>query len=195
MADAFLWDTCVIYRWLGNPDAPYVDHIQEHLHDLEASQAEVYISTISLAEIRPSSMGRSGLSPTQLLSTVSKSFKMIDTTPDIMSLAGYLRDREYKQVDGPEDKAASRVLGLGDAIHLATAVALREEFGVQSLSLHTFDEGKRKDGEIGKRTVPIIGFHNWCRNTNDDEEIQKVLSIPRTKPVHPKCKIPNTKAS
>jgi predicted nucleic acid-binding protein len=193
MSGAFLWDTCVIYRFLGNPDADYLDHIQKFLSECDAGQIEIFISTISLAEIRPSSMGRSGLTPSQVLASVSKSFKMVDTSPDIMSLAGYLRDQTYRHVELTDAKAPPRILGLGDSIHLATAVALREEFGVQNLTLHTFDEGKRRDGESGKKTVPIDGFQNWCRGIEGDEEIQKVLSTPRSKPVHPSCQLPKSK--
>jgi hypothetical protein len=192
MAGAFLWDSCVIYRWFNGLDADYADHIEKFLEEAAAKQTELFLSTITLAEIRPSNMGHSGLTPVQLLASMSKSFQLIDTSPDIMSFAGYLRDRKYRQVDGPDDRAASRDLSLGDAIHLATAVVLKEEFGVQGLKLHTFDQGRKREGETGKRTVPIDGFQNWCRDLNEDEEVQKVIEIPRTKPVHPQCPLPKT---
>lgn len=191
-SNAFLWDTCVIYRWFNGQPPEYVDHIQSYLKELEEKKCEVYVSTITLAEIAPSKMGKSGLTTSQVLASMSKSFILIDTSPDIMSLAGHLRDQTYQHVDGPDEKAAKRHLSLGDSIHLATAVALREEFGVQNLSLHTFDEGKKRDGESGKKTVPIIGYHNWCRGCEVDEEVQKVISISRSKPVHPLCPLPKT---
>ncbi|GGL60744.1 hypothetical protein GCM10011392_13970 [Wenxinia marina] len=189
---SLLWDTCVLYRWLnaGTPD--YTDHLKAYLDDLNAGRVDIYLSTISLAEIRPSKIGRSALTPAQVISSINKSFKYVDPSPDIMSLAGYLRDQRYRQVDGPDERASSRELSLGDSIHLATAVSLREEFGVQNLSLHSFDEGKKRDGETGQKAVPIVGFHNWCRDTKDDDEIQKVLSIPKSKPVHPSCPLPKT---
>ncbi len=188
--NAFLWDTCLVYRWFNGRPPEYVDHIEKFLEEAKGTKSEIYVSTVTLAEIAPSKMGKSGLSPGQVLASMSKSFILFDTTPDIMSLAGYLRDQRYRHVDGPENKAATRQLSLGDSIHLATAVALKEEFGVQNLSLHTFDEGKKRDGESGKKTVPIIGFQNWCRDCQNDEEIQKVISLQRTKPVHPQCPLP-----
>lgn len=187
---AILWDTCVIYRWFNGIPPEYVDHIQAFLDELEASQCEIYISTLTLAEIAPSKVQKTGHTPSQVLASMSKAFIQIDTSPDIMSLAGYLRDQNYRPVDVPENKAVPRPLGLGDSIHLATAVFLREELGVQNLILHSFDEGKKRSGETGKRSVPILGFQNWCRDCHDDEEIQKVISVPRTKPVHPSCPLP-----
>lgn len=187
---AYLWDTCIVYRWFNGVPPEYVDHIQKFLEDIASKNCEVYISTVTLAEISPKKMGKTGLTPTQVITSMSKSFIQVDTSPDIMSLAGHLRDQTYRHVDGPDEKAPSRLLSLGDSIHLATGIALREEFGVQNLTLHSFDEGKRRDGETGKKTVPIVGFHNWCRDCEDDEEIQKAIAIPKSKPVHPQCKIP-----
>jgi hypothetical protein len=186
---AFLWDACVLYRWLNEKPAEYIDHIGKYLEEAPGTVG-LYVSTITLAEIRPSAVNREGLTPSQVLAGISGSFVLIDTSPDIMSLAGYLRDRTYRHIDGPADRAPGRPLGTGDAIQLATAVALREEYGVQNLTLHTFDEGKKKDGIEGKRGVPIIGFENWCRDCVDDEEVQKVISVPRKKPVHPSCPLP-----
>lgn len=187
---AYLWDACILYRWLNGQPPEYLDHIEKHLDEASSGSVDIYISTITLAEIKPSNMGKSGLTPSQVISNISSSFVYIDTTPDIMSLAGYLRDQTYQHVDGPITRAATRPLGLGDSIQLATAVALREEFGVQNLTLHTFDEGKRKDGEEGKKCVPLIGLENWCRECAKDEEVQRVLSVPRKKPDHPSCPLP-----
>lgn len=189
--NAYLWDSCVLYRWLNGTPNDYVDHIGKYLEEAKLGKVELYISTITLAEIRPSAVSRSGFSPIQILSEISSSFILIDTSPDIMSLAGYLKDQTYQSVDGPIKDAAKRPLGTGDAIQLATAIALREEFGVQNLTLHTFDEGKRKDSVDGK-SVPLIGYQNWCRGCANDEEVQKVIAIPRKKPDHPLCPLPKT---
>ena len=194
-ANALLWDTCVVYRWFNGIPPEYVDHIEKYLEDSASGKCDIYISTVTLAELRPSTVHKTGMSPSQVLSAMSKSFLLVDTTPDIMSLAGYLRDQKFRQIAVPESKSASRNLSLGDSIHLATAVALREEFGVQDLSLHSFDQGKSRDGETGKKTVPIVGFESWCRDCSSDEEIQKVISLPRKKPEHPLCPLPKTKAN
>lgn len=189
-SQSLLWDTCIIYRWFNGNPAAYTDHIQQFLKDAEERKVEIFISTISLAEIGPSKMGKSGLNPRQVVGSMSKSLVFVDPTPDIMSLAGHLRDQTYRHMEGPADTAPVRPLSLGDSIHLATAVALREEFGVQNLTLHTFDEGKSRSSETGKKTVPMIGFQNWCRGCENDEEVQKVIDLSRSKPVHPLCPLP-----
>ena len=189
-SESILWDTNILYRWFQPEGTDYVDHIKKYLEESALGEVDIYISTITLAEIRPSAISKIGMSPLQVLSAISASFIPIDTSPDIMSLAGYLRDQRYREINVPESKASSRPLGTGDAIHLATAVALREEFGVQNLTLHSFDEGKSKSTEEGSKTVPILGFEKWCRDCADDEEIQKVISVPKKKPEHPACPLP-----
>lgn len=191
-SSALLWDTCVVYRWFNGIPREYLDHIEKYLEESDIGKREIYISTITLAEIRPSAVGKTGLSPNQVLSAMNKSFVLVDPTPDIMSLAGHLRDQKFRHTSMPDSKAAHRTLSLGDSVHLSTAVALREEFGVQGLSLHSFDQGKSKDAETGKKTVPIVGFESWCRDCSDDEEIQKVINLPRKKPEHPLCPLPKT---
>jgi len=185
-----LWDTCVLYRFLNGHPPEYLDHLEEWLKELSAGKTQIFLSTVALAEIRPSRVKDTGKTPAQIVNAISAAFRFVAPTSDIMSLAGYLRDQRYRQTDGPEDRAADRVLSLGDSIHLATGVALREEFGVQELILHSFDEGKNKGGESGKRNVPIVGFHNWCRDLQGDEEVQKVLELTIKKPDHPSCKLP-----
>jgi hypothetical protein len=165
------------------------------LTDAGEGKVDIFVSTISLAEIGPSKMGKSGLRPIEVLNSISKAIVLVDPTPDIMSVAGHLRDQTYRLIGEPETTAPKRNLSLGDSIHIATAIALREEFGVQNLVLHTFDEGKSKDSEIGKKTVPIIGFQNWCRDCGNDEEVMKAIEIKRGKPEHPSCPLPRPKSS
>lgn len=191
-SSSLLWDTCILYRWLNGEPIDWLDHIEAHLKDMQAGKTDIFVSTTVLAEIRASKVRETGKSPLQIVQAVSSAFKFVPPSPDIMSLAGHMRDQVYVQVDGPEERASSRELSLGDAIHLATGIALQEEYGVQNLVVHSFDEGKRRDGQTGKRTVPMVGFHNWCRTNADDEEVQRALSLKITKPVHTSCDLPTT---
>ncbi|MEW2911442.1 hypothetical protein [Leisingera sp. JC11] len=188
-----LWDTCVLYRWLTRSPADYVDHIEAHIADAEAGKAEIFISSISLAELRPSRVADSSETPAGLLTKLGAFISVVDTIPDIMSIAGCLRDNRYVcSTDGPKVAERKRELTLGDAIQLATAIWMREYAGVQDLELHTFDNGKSKNsGESGgKRAVPMLDFHNWCKGLDDVEVVQLAREIKRKKPDHPLHPIP-----
>lgn len=186
----FFWDACVLYRFLSKRPSDYVDHISAYVADAESGRVKIYMASITLAELRPSIVNLNGETPAGIMNRLCSFAIMIDTSPDIMSLAGLLKDNKYIcSTDGPNAKERTRPLSTGDAIQLATAVDLRESWGVQGLVMHTFDEGKRSSTEEGK-TVPMIGFHNWCKGLEDNEKVGLVRDLKRTKPVHASCPLP-----
>ena len=94
-----------------------------------------------------------------------------------MRLASELRSVIYTKTGG------ERRLHTPDAIHLASALALTETYGVELEAFHTFDSGKRRDPE-GKG-VPLLGFETWCEQCKTDPVARRVIEMSRTKPVHP----------
>lgn len=185
------WDACVLYRFLRKEPTAFVDHISAYVADAEAGRVKIYMASITLAELRPSIVNLKGETPASIINRLCSFAVMIDTSPDIMSLAGILKDNKYIcSTDSPKSKERSRPLSTGDAIQLASAVELRESWGVQGLVMHTFDEGGRSSKQDGK-TVPMIGFHNWCKGLEGNEKVELVRELKRTKPVHKSCPLPN----
>ncbi|MEL7405301.1 MAG: hypothetical protein AAGJ89_17885 [Pseudomonadota bacterium] len=185
------WDSCILYRFLRGKPLEYVDHIKMHVEDCEAGKTKIYISSVALAELRPSVVGMSGHSPASIVSQMCAFAVAIDASPNIMSFAGALKDNKFVcSTDHPKADERLRPLSTGDAIQLATAVSLREHWGVIGLEFHTFDEGKRASKEDGGKTVPMIGFHNWCEGLDHKEEVSLVREMKRSKPEHPLCPLP-----
>lgn len=185
------WDSCVLYRFLKNEPAEYTDHIAAFVKDAEEGRVKVHMASIALAELRPSIVNLAAESPVQIINRLCSFATMIDTSPDIMSLAGVLKDKRYVCGTDHENAAErARPLSTGDAIQLAAAIDLRESWGVQGLEFHTFDEGKRSSKEDGGRTVPMIQFHNWCKGLESDPEVNLVKEMKRTKPIHQSCPLP-----
>ncbi len=183
-----LWDTCVLYRWLTKFPTDYVDHIQAHVDDAKAGKSDIFISTISLAELRPSMVNQASETPVSILRRLCSFITPVDTLPDIMSLAGELRDNEYLHVDG-DPKRAKVTLTLGDAVHLATGIWMREYSGAQNVEFHTFDDGKGKGNAEG-RGVSMLSFHNWTRNLENSNCVQQAIELKRKLPDHALCKLP-----
>lgn len=187
------WDACVLYRFLCQAPVDYVDHIAAYVADAEAGHVRVHMASITLAELRPSAVNLAGHTPAGIINKLCAFAIMIDTSPDIMSLAGLLKDNQYIcSTDHENAKERKRPLSTGDAIQLATAIDLREHWGVQGLEFHTFDEGKRSSKEEGK-TVPMIGFHNWCKGLENNEQVMLVKELKRMKPIHDSCRLPKSK--
>lgn len=185
-----LWDTCVLYRWLTGFPVEYVDHINRFVADAKSGDVDIYLSSIALAEIRPSIIKHPDETPAGLISKLCSFLKVVDTVPDIMSLAGLLRDNTYIcATDHPNAPERKRELSTGDAIQLATAIWMKEYAGVQNFEFHTFDDGKGRNSVEG-RAVPMLSYHNWCKGLDDIECVQLAKELKRQKPSHPLCALP-----
>lgn len=102
-----------------------------------------------------------------------------------MALAAELRGLTYTKNRG------ERNLATPDVIHLASAIALVESYGVSPLtSFHTFDNGKGKS--IDGKSVPLLSFETWCEACDNDPIAQRVIKMKRTKPFHPAKNLPGT---
>jgi hypothetical protein len=101
-----------------------------------------------------------------------------------MKIVGRLRTFSYKRKPvHPKTDPKPRVLSLGDAIHLATAVWLQRSAGVTDLVFHTFDDGNAKQN--GERFTPLLSFQDWCHDINTDPDVRSVIDLKRKKPNHP----------
>lgn len=185
----YYWDSCVLIRWLTETPRDYVEDIDKYLSD---NGVLIHMSTVSFTEIlrRHFKMKNFG-SIQDLMDDLSGVVSLIDPTPDIMIKAGILRDYQFKKIvtDG-STPPETRILGGADSIHLATALHLIHERGVSGLVFHTFDDGRSRSSEAGgKRTTPLLSFHEWTDGIQSELPIQQVVSMGRTMPRHPECPI------
>ena len=100
--------------------------------------------------------------------------------PNVMAVASELRSLRYTKTNG------RRLLQTPDAIHLASALALVETYGITLDALHTFDDGKNSND------LPLLSYHTWCEACENDPLAQKVIALNRAKPAHPNKKLPGT---
>jgi len=108
---------------------------------------------------------------------------VVGIAPDnnIMAIASELRSLVYTKTGG------ERKLLTPDAIHLASAIALTDIYGVPLDAFHTFDNGKNK-GPEGPGT-PLLSFETWCEQCEDDPLAKKVIDMVRCHPEHPNRKM------
>ncbi|MCJ2063506.1 PIN domain-containing protein [Methylobacterium sp. J-088] len=180
------WDTCVFTAFLNNEIAAYgnyISHIEQYLEEAKAGKFKIYCSTITLAEITRGSMRNSSFGTfEEFLEDYSAAIIQITPDPNIMSLAGALRSLQYTKDNG------KRKLLTPDAIHLASAIYLKDEFKVPLAALHTFDDGKSK-GPEGK-SIPILSAETWCGAIANDPTAKRLINLIRSKPEHPTPRLP-----
>jgi len=176
----FFWDSCVFTAYLAGQDDKYdLNSIELYLNEAKSGDVMIHVSTISSAEVLPSQI-KNGGSFEDFLQDFQGAVHAIDPNPNIMARAGLLRDIVYKKGGG------ERRLGTPDAIIVATALYVQEAEGIKLDALHTFDKGK-KPGEDGKKTVPLLGFEEWCENLTPTQNavVAPVIALKRTEPKHP----------
>lgn len=184
-ATELYWDTCVFTAYLNNEVAAYgnyISHIEQYLEEALVGKYKIYCSSISLAEITKGNLTQANYGRfEEFLEDYSAAVVQITPDPIIMSLAGDLRSLQYEKSGG------KRKLLTPDAIHIASAISLRDVYKVPIAALHTFDDGKSK-GPEGK-SLPILSAETWCEGLGNDPLAQKLVHLPRTKPIHPTPKL------
>ena len=153
--------------------------------DAKRKHIKIHASTIVLSELRPRLLRdtRWG-SVSNFFDDLGSACYLFDPNPNIMRLAGLIRDQISTNPSGPKiDPVKQRVVGLGDAVHLATCLFIRDAAGCDDIVCHTFDEGKGTTWEA--RCVPLLGFERWCPPEGRSGAVASVCGLRREKPIHP----------
>ena len=177
----YYWDTCVFIAHFNADRATYgglIDDIGQFLRESRNGQCVIHCSTITIAEItRDKTVTPDHANFSEFLRDFSSAVVPVSPDPNIMAIASELRSLAYIKTGG------TRKLHVPDAIHLASAIALTDTYGVTLSGFHTFDNGKTRGAE-GPGT-PLLTFETWCEQCADDPLAEKVIDMPRSKPEHP----------
>jgi hypothetical protein len=183
------WDSCVFTAFLRDEQAAYdVNSIAQYLTEAREGKHKIYTSSLVFAEVLPSSLTKPGIGSFQdFVDDFQGAIVIVDATPNVMQIAGGLRDLPYRKSPSP-----GRRLATPDAIMLASGVYLVEAMGVRVNAFHTFDNGRRR-GPDGK-SVPLLSYHEWSEGfTPEQLRIAKpVIDLNCCRPVHPSPKLPGT---
>jgi predicted nucleic acid-binding protein len=181
------WDSCVFTAFLRNEHAAYdVNSIEQYLMESRDGNHRIYTSSLVFAEVLPSSIIKTDIgSFSDFVDDFRGAIIIIDASPDVMQLAGRLRDLPYKKGTSP-----GRRLATPDAIMLASAVYLVQVFGVNIDHFHTYDDGKSRGPE--GRSVPLLSYQDWCEGFTPDQAtaVKPVLDLDRCRPIHPSPRLP-----
>jgi predicted nucleic acid-binding protein len=188
-ASDLFWDSCVFTAFLRDEQVAYdVNSITQYLAEAREGKHKIYTSSLVFAEVLPSTMTKPEIGSFQdFVDDFQGAIIIVDATPNVMQIAGRLRDLPYRK-----SSSLGRRLATPDAIILASCIYLVEAMGVRVNAFHTFDNGRRR-GPDGK-SVPLLSFHEWCEGfTAEQMRIAKpVIDLNRRRPIHPSPKLPGT---
>ncbi|WP_298327080.1 hypothetical protein [Asticcacaulis sp.] len=176
------WDSCVFYAYFSNNTAAYdLSGIEQYIEEAKNGAVVIHTCSVSLAEVVPSAfVGGSHGSFQDFLKDFRGTVRLVDLNPNVMLMAGRLKDLPYRKTGG------TRMLGTGDAVMLAACIHLVENYGVAVDAFHTCDAGKKR-GLDGGRGMPLLGYEEWCEGFDATQMAlaQKVIDLKRCNPVHP----------
>lgn len=181
MADPnYFWDSCVFSAYLCDQAEQYdIPSLEQYLDEAKAGKCSIYSSSLAMVEVLPSKMVKAE-DFNAFVEDFQGAIVLIDATPNVMALAASLRDLPYRK------HQSNRVLTSPDSIMLATAVHMADAYQTPIDEFHTFDKGRKPDAD-GNRTVPMLGFEEWCDGFTDEHLVvaQPVIDLTRRMPVHP----------
>jgi len=163
----------------------FFDDLSRYIQESQSRNPDwrIYFSTVMFAEFRPEHLKSSRFGTlTDFMEDLGSAFLAIDANPNILAHAGRLRGVKGRDKSNPS-QPTNRTLGLGDAIHLATCLYVRDQLKVKDIVFHSLDEGKGKSWE-GK-CFPLIGFEDWFPVEAQCNSATEIIGLDRQFPFHP----------
>lgn len=141
----------MLLKHANNDSGDASEDVERILNEAAYGRRKLWVSSILYAELRPSAFRPSGRFPNldRFVAYVSGLTTTVSPTPETMLRAARLRDLTWTR--SPDLRAKDekpRYMSLGDSIHLATALWVKEALDLgDELEFLTFDDGKSKTGE------------------------------------------------
>jgi hypothetical protein len=189
MTEHLFWDSCVFIAFLKDQRDIYdTISIKHYLRDAQDRKIVIFTSSLVFAEVLPNfTAGDSHPYHGDVEAFIDDfrgCIKLVDPDPNIMRIAGRLRDLPYKK-----GRSDGRRLGTADAVMLASALALTEYYDQEITYFHTYDRGGKRDEEKG-RSIPLIGYEEWCEgfegiSYDRTHYAHRVVSLNRCEPNYP----------
>lgn len=181
-------DTNVLLSHANTDSHEFSADIASILHDATGSSPSrtLWISHVLFGELRPSSfVSQQRFKDVEDLARYIRSIATV-VNPDFNTMlrAARLRDVSWARPNrAPAEKP--RCMTLGDAMHIASALWVKEASKVPDLEFLTFDNSADANVETdpGTKALPLLSIENYCDGISGLEDVAAVLRLPRIRPV------------
>lgn len=180
-------DTNVILRHANGVSQEFASDINTIFEEATglAPARRLWVSSVIFSELRPSHF-HAGVfkSVNELAEYIQAIATIVSPTPDEMLRAARLRDKRWMRINHLANERP-RSMTLGDAIHLVSALWVKEVDKVQDLEFLTFDDssGASIEADQGTKALPILSLEDYTYNMSGDPDVRAVVDLPRIWPV------------
>jgi len=180
-------DTNVVLHHANNDSGPHASDIAQIFEEATGAtpSRKLFMSSILFAELRPSSFRPGKFKDyEEFLRYVRSLATVITPDPNIMLRVARMRDLRWKRPNArPEEKP--KMLSMGDAIHLASALFVKEGYQIADLEFVTFDNKSETTIEVDDQTksLPILTLDEFTGGIGANADVVALLRLPRVRPI------------
>ncbi|WP_162939618.1 PIN domain-containing protein [Neorhizobium sp. NCHU2750] len=175
------FDTNVLLSHANSDAGSAAPDIEKILEEAYAGKRSLWVSSIIFAELRPSLFVAGKFeSVTKLASYIRSIATVVSPDPDMMLRAGRLRDQRWNR-SGRTAEEKYRTMSLGDALHIVSALWVKEATNVPDLQFLTFDDGKSRSDE-GK-SLSLLRLEEYTDGISNHPDVIASAALYRTRPI------------
>jgi hypothetical protein len=156
------------------------------LTEAAIGKRRLWVSSLLFADLRPSSFVRNPF-PTiaEFAGYIRAIATLVTPDPNTMLRAARLRDVKWRRpaaLRGPDEEP--RFMSLADAIHIASALWVKEAAEVSDLEFLTFDNcGSSDAGAGGGRRLSLLRLQDYTDDLPIDSDVLAAVQLTRVEPV------------
>lgn len=182
-------DTNVVLRHANDDSGEFASDVARILAEATgtAPSRKLWVSHVLFGELREKSFKSGRFKDVTELARYIRSIATV-VTPDPSAMLRVARLRNFDWSRPPSKKAKQekpRCMTLGDAIHLVSALLVKEAHGVSDLEFMTFDNsaGKTVETDPGTKALPILSLEDFTHGISGDPDVFAVMGLPRLRPI------------
>ncbi|MBB4121046.1 type II toxin-antitoxin system VapC family toxin [Martelella radicis] len=180
-------DTNVLLRFANDDSGESSADIAQILEDATGAtpRRKIWISHVLFGELRPSCFRPVRFGDfDEFVRYVRGIGTVVTPDPNVMLRVARMRDIAWRRSNAmPNEK--NRRLTLGDAIHLASALWVKEAHKVPDLEFLTFDNKSETSFEtdVDEKSLPILDLERYADRQRNDPDVVALVNLHRARPI------------
>jgi hypothetical protein len=180
-------DTNVILRHANDASLECNADIQKILDEAVCGKRNLWVSSALFAELRPTSFMPGAFSSVDDLAKYIRSIATV-ITPDPITMLRVARLRDVRWMrPKPMKNEKPKSMSLGDAMHIASALWVKEVEKVEDIEFLTFDDGGSKTSELdpGTNSLSLLRLENYTDGVSANPDVIATVRLHRCRPKLP----------
>ena len=181
-SDKHFLHSSVVLRHANGDSGEAEHHIETILTEAAVAKRRVWVSSVLFAELRPSAFVPGRFATLfELTRYIRALATLVTPDPNAMLRVARLRDAKW-QMPGDSLEAKPRMMSLGDAMQIASALWVKEAIGVPDLEFLTFDDWCSHDAKPANRLC-LLHLQDYAVDTGINADVRAPIRLTRLEPI------------